>query len=116
MKNKIKKLLASILFTVFSIINLVTLAFAVPDQSKVESVASDAITLFFGCLGGFCVIMGGFEFITAFLSYRESQDEGGSGEAASRVGKKVLSGVFCVIGAVVSFVILGYTLSLFDLG
>ena len=51
----------------------------------------------------------------AFLAYRENEEEGGSGEANSKVGKKILAGVFCLVGAVIVFTIMNWTKTLFNL-
>ena len=97
-------------------VNYLVLAYATaPDKSKVESVATDGIELFFGALGGIAVIMGGVEFWGAFLAYRENDEEGGSGEANSRVGKKILAGVLCLLAAVAIFTVQNWTKTLFNL-
>ena len=113
-----KKLLhiKTILFTSMSIVMNYVLTFATaPDKSKVESVAVDGIEMFFGALGGIAVVLGGVEFVQAFLAYRENEEEGGSGEANSKVGKKILAGVFCLVGAVIVFTIMNWTKTLFNL-
>lgn len=113
-----KKLLhiKTILFTLMFIVMNYVLTFATsPDKSKVESVAVDGIEMFFGALGGIAVVLGGVEFVQAFLAYRENEEEGGSGEANSKVGKKILAGVFCLVGAVIVFTIMNWTKTLFNL-
>lgn len=113
-----KKLLhiKTILFTLMFIVMNYVLTFATsPDKSKVESVAVDGIEMFFGALGGIAVVLGGVEFVQAFLAYRENDEEGGSGEANSKVGKKILAGVFCLVGAVIVFTIMNWTKTLFNL-
>lgn len=116
MKEKIMKKGMFVLTTIFTIMNYLLITFATsPDKSKVESVAVDGIELFFGALGGIAVIMGGIEFWGAFLAYRENDEEGGSGEANSKIGKKILAGVLCLVGAVVIFVVMNWTKTLFNL-
>lgn len=116
MKNKLLKVKRMITLTILFITNYVYIAFATsPDKSKVESVATDGIELFFGALGGIAVIMGGVEFWGAFLAYRENDEEGGSGEANSRVGKKILAGVLCLLAAVAIFTVQNWTKTLFNL-
>ena len=113
-----KKLLhiKTILFTsMFIVMNYVVTFATAPDKSKVESVAVDGIEMFFGALGGIAVVLGGVEFVQAFLAYRENEEEGGSGEANSKVGKKILAGIFCLIGAVIVFTIMNWTKTLFNL-
>lgn len=113
-----KKLLhiKTILFTsMFIVMNYVLTFATAPDKSKVESVAVDGIEMFFGALGGIAVVLGGVEFVQAFLAYRENEEEGGSGEANSKVGKKILAGIFCLIGAVIVFTIMNWTKTLFNL-
>ena len=113
-----KKLLhiKTILFTsIFIVMNHVITFATAPDKSKVESVAVDGIEMFFGALGGIAVVLGGVEFVQAFLAYRENEEEGGSGEANSKVGKKILAGVFCLVGAVIVFTIMNWTKTLFNL-
>lgn len=113
-----KKLLhiKTILFTsMFIVLNYMLTFATAPDKSKVESVAVDGIEMFFGALGGIAVVLGGVEFVQAFLAYRENEEEGGSGEANSKVGKKILAGVFCLVGAVIVFTIMNWTKTLFNL-
>ena len=113
-----KKLLhiKTILFTsMFIVLNYLLTFATAPDKSKVESVAVDGIEMFFGALGGIAVVLGGVEFVQAFLAYRENEEEGGSGEANSKVGKKILAGVFCLVGAVIVFTIMNWTKTLFNL-
>ena len=115
MKQKLlnsKMVLSTILFVMM---NYATVFATAPDKSKVESVAVDGIEMFFGALGGIAVVLGGVEFVQAFLAYRENEEEGGSGEANSKVGKKILAGVFCLVGAVIVFTIMNWTKTLFNL-
>ena len=115
MKNKILNI-KTMFFTLLLLLMNYVLTFATsPDKSKVESVAVDGIEMFFGALGGIAVVLGGVEFVQAFLAYRENEEEGGSGEANSKVGKKILAGVFCLIGAVIVFTIMNWTKTLFNL-
>lgn len=99
----------------FTILNIVITFATSPDKSKVEAVAVDGIEMFFGALAGIAVVLGGVEFVQAFLAYRENEEEGGSGEANSKVGKKILAGVLCLIGAVIVFTIMNWTKTLFNL-
>lgn len=117
MKRVVKSFIKKVPLILFFIVNTINIVFAgVPDEAKVVSVATDGVNLFFGALGGIGIIAGGFEFITAFYANKESEAQGGSGEASAKVASKIKAGIFCIIGAVVSFIILGYTLTLFDLG
>ena len=115
MKQKLLSLRTKFLLFAFIVTNYAITFATAPDKSKVESVAVDGIEMFFGALGGIAVILGGVEFVQAFLAYRENEEEGGSGEANSKVGRKILSGVFCLIGAVIVFVIMNWTKTLFNL-
>ena len=116
--NKMKKLFNFKMFfsiVLFSLNNLIITFATSPDKPKVESFAVDGIEMFFGALSGIAVVFGGMEFVQAFLAYRESDEEGGSGEANARVGRKILSGIFCLIGAVIVFTIMNWTKALFNL-
>ena len=115
MKDKILSIKTMFFTSMFIVMNYVIVFATAPDKSKVESVAVDGIEMFFGALGGIAVIMGGFEFVQAFLAYRESEEEGGSGEANSKVGRKILAGVFCLIAAVIVYTIMNWTKTLFNL-
>lgn len=101
--------------TIFIIANNFLIFASSPDKSKVEAVAVDGIEMFFGALAGIAVLFGGVEFVQAFLAYRENEEEGGSGEANSKVGKKILAGVLCLIAAVLVFTIMNWTKTLFNL-
>lgn len=115
MKNKILNIKTMFFTLLFLLMNYVLTFATSPDKSKVESVAVDGIEMFFGALGGIAVVLGGVEFVQAFLAYRENEEEGGSGEANSKVGKKILAGVFCLVGAVIVFTIMNWTKTLFNL-
>ena len=115
MKRKILKLKTIILQIFFLIMNKSIIFATAPDRSKVEAVASDGIDLFFGSLAGIAVVLGGIEFVQAFLAYRENEEEGGSAEANSKVGRKILAGVLCLVGAVIVFTIMNWTKTLFNL-
>lgn len=115
MKNKILNIKLMFFTSLFLLMNYVLTFATAPDKSKVESVAVDGIEMFFGALGGIAVVLGGVEFVQAFLAYRENEEEGGSGEANSKVGKKILAGVFCLVGAVIVFTIMNWTKTLFNL-
>ena len=115
MKNKILNIKLMFFTSLFLLMNYVLTFATAPDKSKVESVAVDGIEMFFGALGGIAVVLGGVEFVQAFLAYRENEEEGVSGEANSKVGKKILAGVFCLVGAVIVFTIMNWTKTLFNL-
>ena len=115
MKKKILSIKIMLLASIFIVMNYILAFASSPDKSKVESVAVDGIEMFFGALGGIAVVLGGVEFVQAFLAYRENEEEGGSGEANSKVGKKILAGVFCLVGAVIVFTIMNWTKTLFNL-
>ena len=115
MKNKLLNIKTFLFTSAFIVVNYMLTFATAPDKSKVESVAVDGIEMFFGALGGIAVVLGGVEFVQAFLAYRENEEEGGSGEANSKVGKKILAGVFCLVGAVIVFTIMNWTKTLFNL-
>ncbi len=117
MQRVVKKILVSsyIVLNYVIINSLVTYADIVIEEGDVVGVARQGIKLFFGSLGGLAVVMGGIEFYGAFTAHRENMEQGGYGEAESRVGKKVFAGIMCLIGAVVCFTILAWTLKLFGL-
>lgn len=116
MKQKLSKVKVLVITSLFMVINYAMCVLATsPDKSKVESVAVDGIELFFGALGGIAVIKGGFEFWGAFTAHKEDDEEGGSGEANSRISRKVFNGVLCLLGGVIAFVIMNYTKTLFNL-
>ena len=115
MKNKLLHIKTILFTSMFIVMNYVLTFATAPDKSKVESVAVDGIEMFFGALGGIAVVLGGVEFVQAFLAYRENDEEGGSGEANSKVGGKILAGVFCLVGAVIVFTIMNWTKTLFNL-
>ena len=115
MKKKLLRFKTIIITTIFTIMNCILTFASAPDKSKVESVAVEGIEMFFGALGGIAVILGGVEFVQAFLAYRENEEEGGFGEANSKVGKKILAGIFCLVGAVIVFTIMNWTKTLFNL-
>ena len=91
------------------------LAVTTPNEDEVNEIASKGLKIFFGALAGFAIIMGGIEFYGAFTAHRENINQGGYGEAESLVGKKIFAGIMCLIGAVVCFTILAWTLKLFGL-
>ena len=115
MKNVALKLRVAVGFIIIIVMNCGMVLASAPTRSSVETVAISGIELFFGALGGIAVVMGGIEFFQAFLAYRENEEEGGSGEANSKIGKKILAGIFCLIGAVLVFIILNWTKILFNL-
>ena len=117
MVKKIRKVVSLMYLTITIILINVVVAYAdiVIEEGDVTGVARQGIKLFFGSLGGLAVVMGGVEFYGAFVAHRENINQGGYGEAESLVGKKVFAGIMCLIGAVVSFTILAWTLKLFGL-
>ena len=117
MLNKVKnKMKPIIMFTTLLIFNIINFAYAsAPSKNEVENIAVNGIKMFFGALAGIAVVMGGIEFWGAFLAYREDLDEGGSAEANSRIGRKIVAGVLCLIAAVIAFTVMNWTLTLFNL-
>ena len=117
MVSKVKRVLVAIyVFANVIFLNInTTFADIVIEEGDVTGVARQGIKLFFGSLGGLAVVMGGIEFYGAFTAHKENINQGGYGEAESLVGKKILAGVMCLIGAVVCFTILAWTLKLFGL-
>ena len=113
MKERINYLFVLTTYLIFNVVNL-TFASA-PSKNEVENVAVNGIRMFFGSMAGIAVIAGGMEFWGAFIAYREDLSEGGSAEANARIGRKILAGVLCLIAAVISFTIMNWTLSIFDL-
>lgn len=116
LKKKIFSL--SILLSVF-MQNMLTFASSAdvdaPTLTEVRSIVSDGLDLFFGALGAFAVIMGGIEFYKGFLAYRDSANKGGYGESKSNSIQHIIAGVFCLIGAVLVFVVLGWAKDLFSI-
>jgi hypothetical protein len=86
-----------------------------PTLSEVRSIVGDGLDLFFGALGAFAVIMGGIEFYKGFIAYRDSQNKGGYGESKSSFVHHIIAGILCLIGAVIVFVVLGWTKDLFSI-
>lgn len=117
MFKRVKKLFVLIYATLSRIAMNVMSTYAdiVIEEGDVTGVARQGIKLFFGSLGGLAVVMGGVEFYGAFIAHRENINQGGYGEAESLVGKKIFAGIMCLIGAVISFTILAWTLKLFGL-
>ena len=118
--GKIKKkilILSFILDAVF--FNMFTFASSAdvdaPTLTEVRSIVSDGLDLFFGALGAFAVIMGGIEFYKGFLAYRDSTNKGGYGESKSNSIQHIIAGAFCLIGAVLVFVVLGWAKDLFSI-
>ena len=118
--ERIKKKICglSILVNVL-MLNMFTLASSTdvdaPTLTEVRSIVGDGLDLFFGALGAFSVIMGGIEFYKAFLAYRDSVNKGGYGESKSNFVQHIIAGVLCLIGAVLIFVVLGWTKDLFSI-
>ena len=109
--------------TVVSILMINMLTFATggtadvdaPTLTEVRSIVGDGLDLFFGALGAFAVIMGGIEFYKGFIAYKDSQAKGGYGESKSNFIHHIIAGVLCLIGAVLVFVVLGWSKDLFSI-
>ena len=108
--------------TIVSIFMLNILTFATgtadvdaPTLTEVRSIVGDGLDLFFGALGAFAVIMGGIEFYKGFIAYKDSQAKGGYGESKSNFIHHVIAGSLCLIGAVLVFVVLGWSKDLFSI-
>ena len=118
MLNKIKNEIAKsiVAITIFTT-TYATKVFAgvTPEESEVNEIASKGLKIFFGALAGFAVIMGGIELYGAFMAHRENVEQGGFGGAQNKVQEKIIAGVMCLIGAVVAFIVMRWTQSLFDL-
>lgn len=115
MKKFVLRLRFVIVLLTMLIINCSIVFATAPKRSTVETIVIEGIETFFGALAGIAVVFGGVEFFQAFLAYRENEEEGGSGEANSKIGKRILAGVFCLIGAVVAFTIMNWVKILFNL-
>ena len=117
-KVKKKLFLISIIVNVL-MLNMFTFASSAdvdaPTLTEVRSIVSDGLDLFFGALGAFAVIMGGIEFYKGFLAYRDSANKGGYGESKSNSIQHIIAGAFCLIGAVLVFVVLGWAKDLFSI-
>ncbi|MDO5564600.1 MAG: hypothetical protein Q4F88_05165 [Eubacteriales bacterium] len=107
--------------TVISVFSLIFITFAsatnvdAPTLTEVKSIVNDGLDLFFGALGAFAVIMGGIEFYKGFLSFRDADARGGFGESKSKAVHHIIAGVFCLIGGVLVFVVLGWAKDLFSI-
>lgn len=122
------KKLKSIIFSVSTVVsififNMLTFATGgtstadvdAPTLTEVRSIVGDGLDLFFGALGAFAVIMGGIEFYKGFIAYKDSQAKGGYGESKSNFIHHVIAGSLCLIGAVLVFVVLGWSKDLFSI-
>ena len=122
------KRLKSIIFSVSTIVsifmfNMLTFATGgtstadvdAPTLTEVRSIVGDGLDLFFGALGAFAVIMGGIEFYKGFIAYKDSQAKGGYGESKSNFIHHIIAGALCLIGAVLVFVVLGWSKDLFSI-
>ena len=122
------KKLKSIIFSVSTVVsifmfNILTFATGgtstadvdAPTLTEVRSIVGDGLDLFFGALGAFAVIMGGIEFYKGFIAYKDSQAKGGYGESKSNFIHHVIAGSLCLIGAVLVFVVLGWSKDLFSI-
>ena len=122
--KKLKRIIFSV-STVVSIFIFNMLTFATggtstadvdaPTLTEVRSIVGDGLDLFFGALGAFAVIMGGIEFYKGFIAYKDSQAKGGYGESKSNFIHHVIAGSLCLIGAVLVFVVLGWSKDLFSI-
>ena len=86
-----------------------------PTLTEVKSIVNDGLDLFFGALGAFAVIMGGIEFYKGFLSFRDADAKGGFGESKSKGIHHIVAGIFCLIGGVLVFAVLGWAKDLFSI-
>ena len=86
-----------------------------PTLTEVKSIVNDGLDLFFGALGAFAVIMGGIEFYKGVLSFRDADAKGGFGESKSKGIHHIVAGIFCLIGGVLVFVVLGWAKDLFSI-
>jgi hypothetical protein len=122
------KKLKSIIFSVSTVVsififNMLTFATGgtstadvdAPTLTEVRNIVGDGLDLFFGALGAFAVIMGGIEFYKGFIAYKDSQAKGGYGESKSNFIHHVIAGSLCLIGAVLVFVVLGWSKDLFSI-
>lgn len=119
MFNELRKaaLIAMATVNVF-LLNSITFATGdvdAPTLTEVKSIVNDGLDLFFGALGAFAVIMGGIEFYKGFLSFRDADARGGFGESKSKGIHHIIAGVFCLIGGVLVFVVLGWAKDLFSI-
>ena len=124
-KGEDMKKLRSIIFSASTIVsifmfNILTFATGTadvdaPTLTEVRSIVGDGLDLFFGALGAFAVIMGGIEFYKGFIAYKDSQAKGGYGESKSNFIHHVIAGSLCLIGAVLVFVVLGWSKDLFSI-
>ena len=117
-----KKLRKTVLLVVATanvfLLNMVTFATGdvdAPTLTEVKAIVNDGLDLFFGALGAFAVIMGGVEFYKGFLSFRDADARGGFGESKSKGIHHIIAGVFCLIGGVIVFVVLGWAKDLFSI-
>ena len=120
MINKLKRvklaITTMILIVIYNILSYATNTDVdAPTLTEVKSIVSDGIDLFFGALGGFAVIMGGIEFFKGFLAFRDADAKGGYGESRSKAVHHIIAGVFCLIGAVLVFTVLGWAKDLFGI-
>ena len=115
MFKKLKLIITTMIFVM--IYNMLSYASDVdaPTLTEVKSIVSDGLDLFFGALAAFAVIMGGIEFYKGFLAFRDADAKGGFGESKSKAVHHVIAGVFCLIGAVLVFVVLGWAKDLFSI-
>ena len=67
MKKKFNKFKLLVTTNIFLLTNSMLTFATAPDKSKVESVATDGIKMFFGALGGIAVVLGGIEFFRHLL-------------------------------------------------
>ena len=119
MFKKLRKvaLIAMAIVNVF-LLNSIALATGdvdAPTLTEVKSIVNDGLDLFFGALGAFAVIMGGIEFYKGFLSFRDADAKGGFGESKSKGIHHIVAGIFCLIGGVLVFAVLGWAKDLFSI-
>ena len=119
MFKKLRKV-ALIAMAIVNVFLLNSIAFATgdvdaPTLTEVKSIVNDGLDLFFGALGAFAVIMGGIEFYKGFLSFRDADAKGGFGESKSKGIHHIVAGIFCLIGGVLVFAVLGWAKDLFSI-
>ena len=117
LKKRVVLICGMVIATLFNTINAFATSTSVdaPTLTEVRSIVDDGLELFFGALAAFAVIMGGVEFYKGFISFKDSADKGGYGESKSSGVKHVIAGVFCLIGGIIIFVVLGWTKDLFGI-
>ncbi len=118
MLKKIERKISSLIIMISIFITIhgtKIFAAATPDEDEVNEIASKGIKIFFGALAGFAVVMGGIELYGAFIAHRDNVEQGGFGGSKNKVQEKIISGVMCLIAASISYIVMRWVLTLFDL-